>query len=177
MKKNILACLAVLVLASSAQATVPASSIYAGGLIGAGHFDNNVGTKTTVGVSGGYLVDPNWGVGIFANFSPLTSTTVGTTTINTNMWVFAAEGNYHLTGDLDGLHFGGKLGVGMSTASTTGTVSTSSSSTDLTFGPSLGYDYGIGNGISLGVEANYLRVASTTGINLFNTLAAVRVWF
>ena len=44
-------------------------------------------------------------------------------------------------------------------------------------GPAVGYDYGMGGGLTIGGEANMLFYTSSGGFNAVNLLANLKYWF
>ena len=81
---------------------------------------------------------------------------------------------------------GAKLGVGVnnfgsgnSTPIAGGPTIASAGSTSigLVVGPHIGYDYPLGNALSVGAEGSYLIYTQNSGFNSFNLLGALKYWF
>jgi hypothetical protein len=137
------------------------------------------GTEILFGVDGTYKVMPMLNVGARVGYESLGSATVFSTTVSASVWTLLAQANYVFDGMVDGLSAGALVGFGMSSASIPGST-TSNSNTNFAFGPQAGYDYGLGGGLSVGGNVNYLIITGSNGAsstNALNVLAMVKYWF
>jgi hypothetical protein len=160
------------------QEVMTESAISLGALFGPGFFNNENGTNASLSAEAEYKYDPSLGFGVYVAYASLGSTDVpGTGTVDKTMVFVTPQVNYYFGGRWAGLHFGGKAGLSFTNTSNLTPGSTTDTKTNLAAGPSLGYDYALENGLSIGGEANYLISTSTPSSNVFNLLAAVRYWF
>jgi hypothetical protein len=174
--------------ATPPPAAVPAAAvserpmgIYVGALGGVGVAGG--GSSFTFGLDLGYRMSPMWSLGAYVTYLNLqsatgaTSTAAGgvTTATGASLLLLAAEANYHVP-QVPELHFGGKIGLGISSQAATASV-TSSSTQAPAFAGTAGYDYPVTPMLSLGAEANFFYVAGDIATTVFNGLGAVKFTF
>ncbi len=150
------------------EVSSPGSSGYVEALLGVGMLNNNGGTNFTYGVGCGYKLNPNWSVGAdftynsFVVPSPLTS----------NLTLALANIKYYF-----GSGWFGGVKIGSGTVSYSGTGA-QSSSTNLTSGPTIGYDCAFSEHWSVGGETSLLWVNnSNPGVSVFQVLANMKYVF
>ena len=141
------------------------SNFNVGGLLGLAFINNNNGTQLAVGVEGEYQVVPNLMLGGYFDYSPLNALSPNSASLK----IFAAQMNYRFTENLSGLYVGGKLGFA-------NTSFLNASTTDLTIGPALGYDYPFNPNLTLGGEGNVLFISSNPNTTVINLLATLKFW-
>lgn len=162
--------------AQASSSDTNSSMIYAGALLGVGFFNNNGGTQIGFGFDGGYKLTSDWGAGLYLTYQP----TQAPTGSSAGVYTAALEGNYFLDKVAPGLRVGAKAGLGIASFSTDaiGAIpSTSTTNTDIVFGPHVAYDYALGQGLSVGGETNFLFFTSSPARNVFNLLGSVKYWF
>jgi len=121
-----------------------------------------------------YRIGPNLEVGAQFITQSLSSFTSGFTTISTGFSLVTANLNYHLSGDLSPLYFGLKLGLGLSSVSTSiFGLSTTNTTTSFSVGAQTGYHFKIGNNVKLGPQIQFVYVASSPTLTVLDFLAAV----
>ena len=161
-----------------ARADQNGGALYLGGLLGLSFINNDVGTKIPVGIDLGYkLHDFPVSVGPFYVYTSLgtqdlqASRTAPVTKIDRGGISFwGAEVNSFLSGGLEGLHIGGKVGIGRQSTSGTDTKS------QFAIGPSIGYDRFVAPAITVGGELGYMLMTSDPALNFLNVLATAKLW-
>ena len=169
----------------AAQAASPAaernSGIYVGALGGVGVAGG--GSSFAFGLDLGYQMSPMWSLGAYVTYLNLqnatgatsTSPTGVTTATGASLLLLAAEANYHVP-QVPELHFGGKIGLGISSQAATASLSSSSTQAPA-FAGTAGYDYPVTPTLSLGAEANFFYVAGDIATTVFNGLGAIKFTF
>lgn len=157
------------------------SGVYVGALGGVGVAGG--GSSFAFGMNLGYRLSPLWSLGGYVTYLNLQSATGATSTsaagvttaTGASLLLLAAEANYHVP-QVPELHFGGKVGLGLSSQAATASV-TSSSTQAPAFAGTAGYDYPVTPGLSLGAEANFFYVAGDIAMTVFNGLGAIKFTF
>ena len=175
----------ILVLISSlsldVQAAPSAGTYYFGPLAGISSFSDDVGTKFGVGAHGGSQFHELMSAGLYVTYSSLgdeTQTILGNTfNLSQSFWVFALEGNYELKELLDGAYVGAKVGAARTSASASIPDVDIGDSTDLVFGPALGYRRELQSNFTVGGEASFLVVTTDDTVTLWNLLGTLTYWF
>ena len=137
-----------------------------GAFVGPSFVNNNVGTEVLFGVDATYKFMPSINIGARVGYE---SQTPSGFPYSLGLWLLLAQANYTFDGMIDGLHAGGQAGLGISTNS----APLASSSTNFVFGPSAGYDYPLGMGLSVGLDLSLLFATSNPSATLFNVLGIV----
>lgn len=129
----------------------------------------NSSTIFTFGAEGTYQWMPPWAVGASVTYY---SKDFGSG-FNSSLTTLTAEGLYFFDREFTGFRAGLQLGLGFTGTS----IPRVSGSTDFIIGPTAGYDYQVGNQISVGAESTlYFTTQSNTGAFL-QLLATARYWF
>jgi hypothetical protein len=157
----------------------PERSAYVGGLVGLA-FPTG-GSDLTFGGDFGYKLNQFMGVGLYVSYLGQ-SVSAANQTFTASQTVVAAEGSYHFADAMDGLRIGAKLGMDflsqpVITVSGSTATSTNDTTTELAFGPHIGYDYSMGGGLSLGGEFNLIFVTKSGADALPNLLGTIKYWF
>jgi hypothetical protein len=156
--------LAVLALPlSSAYAVTSQGSGDVGALVGAAFANHNIGTNVTWGLTAHYNLLPQINVGLYYNRYTHDTTVLeaGGTKFTTSYNNIAAEANYLFTDMLEGAYAGAKLGLAITSQDRPNVTD----KYNVVFGPAVGYDYMLGNGLSAGGQLNILW---TTGDPFFS---------
>jgi hypothetical protein len=124
------------------------------------------GTHLDIGATGHILLAPNVNVGFYAQYYWNNYSSDATS----HNYTIAAEWNYLFADGLQGLYAGGKAGFQFTGNSAPGVQS----GTDLVLGPTLGYDYPIASGITLGGQTNILFVTQAPLVTNWNILAVLK---
>lgn len=127
------------------------------------------GTHLDLGATGHALLVPQVNVGFYYQYYWNNYSQNGTTHNHT----IAGELNYLFPGTFEGVYAGGKVGLQLVGNSAPNTQS----STDLVFGPALGYDYPLEGNFSIGGQANVLFVTQSPVITDWNLLAVLKLNF
>jgi len=164
---------------SATDSSTTGASFYVGGLAGAAFLNSNYGTNIDLAAEGGKMISDNINVGLRIGYNGLSGFTGGLTG---SMFNILPHATYSLTSILQGLYAGGKAGVAFRTINNPGVPPTLPPSSDSTLflelGPSVGYDYVIGKGVSVGGQINYLfGLSSGLTLTRLETLGAVKYWF
>ncbi|HAR43545.1 MAG TPA: hypothetical protein DCS07_13105 [Bdellovibrionales bacterium] len=152
------------------------SLTYAGIFAGAGS-PSNSDAGITFGGTFGRRMTPDFGTGIYYTQLSSTISALGTAGTSTKLSAYGVEGNYYLTGDMDGMVIGMKLGLLSRTLQMTGMKVTA---TPLSVGPKLAFDHKLDSKVSVGFEANVLFQGANNGqeaYSLINMLGALKLWF
>lgn len=154
--------LAVLALPlSTAYAVTSQGTGDVGFLVGPAFANHDIGTNITWGLTAHYNLLPQINVGLYYNRYTHDTTVPGGTKFTTSLNNIAAEANYLFTDTLEGAYAGAKLGLGI----TSRDLDNATDEYHVVFGPAIGYDYMLGNGISAGGQLNVLW---TTGNPFFS---------
>jgi hypothetical protein len=146
---------------SNAQAAVSSQGAGdAGILVGAAFANHDIGTHVTWGLTTHYNLLPEINVGLYYNRYSNDTTVPGGTKFTTSYNNIAAEANYLFKDMLEGAYAGAKFGLAITSVD----LPNASDRYNVVFGPAIGYDYMIGNGISAGGQFNILW---TTGDPVF----------
>ena len=180
----------VLVLAASIAAYAPTSaraeadpSGFVGGLFGLA-VPSLSGTNARMewGLTAGAKIGSEIGVaGYYLTNSKDEGGSVGTFGVD----LYGVQASYHFEGEAKGAFFGARLGLSKVTQSVSGS---SFSTSPYHWGVVGGYDYFLGESLSLGAEASFISVgqadATVSGasiksdaFNVLSFLAAVKFWF
>lgn len=139
------------------------------------------------GIVAGAKLDGEFGIGAFFLTSNKEETITGVTT-KFNYAIYGLEASYHFEGYADNAYVALRAGlakVAVGVLANTQEVSTS----PFAYGLQIGYDHPIADSFSLGVEAGWMNIASSTStvaglggvsVNSFNILdfgVAAKVWF
>jgi hypothetical protein len=127
------------------------------------------GTHIDLGLTGHAQIAPQVNVGFYYQYYWNNYSNVATSHNHT----VAAELNYLFDGNLQGLYAGGKAGFQFTGNSDPNVQS----GTDLVLGPSVGYDYPIADGFTLGGQTNVLFVTQNPLVTNWNLLAVLKVNF
>jgi hypothetical protein len=149
---------------------------WAGGLFGL-TVPNADGTtaRPIFGITAGAKLGSEYGLGVY-----YMSSTKKENAGKFDFDLYGVEFGYHFEGDAKGVYFGGRLG--------TSKVNVQSASTSpFHWGVMAGYNYMLGEHFSVGGEAGFMSVASSTdssavggridGFNLLNFVATGKFWF
>lgn len=192
MTRSLMLSISLLCLFTQAQAAPPAGALYVGALAGLTFINNDIGTKAGFGFRLGSQFHELMSVGGYAGYNGLGDVSVsqgGTAySVNSNVWVFALEGNYEVKELLAGAYVGAKAGLGRTKSSIEtadpaaltvlrGLGVEDTTSTDLAIGPALGYRVGIQPNIMVGAEASFIVVTTSEATNLFNVLGTATILF
>jgi Outer membrane protein beta-barrel domain len=150
-----------------------AGSLYAGGLLGL-TFPSG-GSDMLFGATLGYKTTPNWGLGLYATYTGSSTEIPGLASQDTSNVIAALEGSYYFQDNMPGLRLGGKAGMLFFSATQTGAADVSDS--NFVLGPHVGYDYGLGGGLSVGAEFNILFSTKKGSDAIPNILGAIKYWF
>ena len=141
--------------------------------------------RITFGLGLSYQARERLALGAFYSYSKtdITQKYANLTASGSNrIQLLGAECRYWWSGLYDGLNFGAKAGLAIhkGTASlTTGgtTFSSGSNTTDFFVGPTVGYDHPIldGGRVSIGLQGDFLHVASNQSYLLVQALAALKI--
>jgi hypothetical protein len=131
--------------------------------------DQSIGTHLDMGVTGHVQLLPEMNVGFYYQYYWNNYSNVGTTHNHT----IAGEMNYLFSGPFDGVYAGGKAGLQL----TGNSAPMTQSGTDFVFGPTVGYDYPLGSGLSFGGQFNLLFVTSSPVVTDANILAVLKLNF
>lgn len=153
-------------------------SVYAGLLAGATNSASSTVSSgsPSLGVTAGFKLSPNFGLGIMGNYYGQTSSEnylglpSGT---NTKTLLIVAQADAFL-GDF---HMG--LDLGTAIHSWTGSISqvyVGSSADSVVFGPHAGFDIKLTPSLSLGAEGHYLFSNAKNGANNLLALAVFKAW-
>jgi hypothetical protein len=144
---------------SSAQAVTSQGGGDVGGLVGVAFADHDFGTNVTWGLTAHYNLLPELNVGLYYNRYTHDTTVLeaGGTKYTTSFNNIALEANYMASGILEGAYAGAKLGL----AITSKDLANATDKYNVVFGPAVGYDYMLGNGISAGGQLNILWTTGT----------------
>ena len=175
MKTKIALVLLVMIFTLPANAKEMALT-YIGIIAGAGS-PSNSNAGLTFGGTFGRRMTPDFGTGIY--YTQLSSDVfAGAMQVaKAKLSAYGIEGNYYLTGDMDGMVLGVKLGLLSRNLEMIGMTTTA---TPLSVGPKLAFDYKMASQMSLGFEANVLFQSSNNGqegYSLINMLGALKLWF
>lgn len=142
-------------------------------------------SRLTFGLGLSYQVRERMAMGGFYSYSKtdVTQKYANLTATGTNrIQLLGAEVRYWWNSLYDGINFGAKAGLAIhkGTASlTTGgvTYSAGSNTTDFIVGPTVGYDHPIldGGRLALGIQGDFLHVASNQSYLLVQALAALKI--
>lgn len=91
--------------------------------------------------------------------------------------LYGVELAYHFEGEAAGAYMGGRLGTSKVRVGPSGQTSSTS---PFHWGLVAGYNYMLGERFSLGGEANFMSVSSSTNVDSFsllNFMATAKVWF
>ena len=145
---------------------------YLGGLFGVAS-PSNGDAQFAYGATLGRRLTPDFGIGAYVTTSKQSDTMA-----DNRVSTYGVQGDYYFTGDMDGLVLGVKFGL--ATLKSTMANGSSVSSTPLSIGPRLGFDYRLVPGFSIGFEGDVLFQGSNKNIDgytLINMLGAVKLWF
>jgi len=170
------------VLTGNARADATPVGLTVGGLGGlmSPSSASGASSRFTGGFVADYRVAPLVDVGAVTTLSSHDENGAGFKTV-----FYGVEGNYHIP-SLEGLAFGARLGFTSVTASipqiSIGGISIGgeTTSTALSYGPHVTYDYKIASQVSVGLDAGVNFVSSKDNMQSFsmiNTLASVKYWF
>ena len=167
--------------ASSFAATNSSYGLNVDGLLGIDLITGGGSSSTTnvgYGARVGYSVDPSIEVGVSLTTSS-NSTTVNGFSNSASLGLLLADLNYHLPEQWNPLYFGIRLGLGLSSGSTTiPGAPDPGSSTNLAYGFVGGYDHSLGNNITIGPRVAYTITQYTPGnIGDFQAQAALKYFF
>lgn len=170
--------------AAAAVPTIPKgpTNMYVGGLGGFGVAGG--GSSFTFGFDLGYRISPLWGIGGYLTYLNLQSATTTTSAsesgtanvVGASLLLMALEANYYVP-QVPEIHFGGKVGLGISSAAATGSIAVATSTLAPAAGITAGYDYPVTPLLSLGVEANFFYVMGDIATTVFNGLGAIKFTF
>jgi hypothetical protein len=181
----------ILVLASFGSVFVPTAQAHAdatpstwsiGGLGGLASPSSGSGASTRFqgGVVADYRIAPFVDLGAVSTLSSADANGAEFKTV-----FYGIESNYHIPA-LDGLAVGARLGftsvtAGIPQISIGGiTVGGEQTTTALSYGPHVTYDYKVAQQVSVGLDAGVNFVSSKEGMpsfSMINTLASVKYWF
>jgi hypothetical protein len=154
------------------RADAPASTFYVRALGGVGIVNNSGGSNFSYGLGIGYKFMPQVGAGVDYTYNTFTVPSP----LTANLSLILANIKYYFA-DVAGLSAGFKLGVGTTSVSGAGAISSASAS-NFTWGPTVNYDYSLNSNWAVGAEANLLWVSnSTPSTNIVQILANVKYWF
>lgn len=163
---------------------------YFGAMLGPSFLNQGLGTRFAVGAHGGTKVTPEFSLGGYFTFEKLGTLSHtggvqgGTSSASTsaNQYVIALEPRYYPNSD-NGLWFGLKLGIGITTAhitlNQTGTAFVVGDAvTDVATGPAVGYMYTADTNIGFGIQLNDTIVATPNNVtNAVDLLASINYLF
>lgn len=162
--------------------TYGANSPIGVGVVGGASFISS-NTNFTYGAEATYTILPEWDVGAeITYYSDSVTVPVlgsggtfsGSTSNQTNHFTtITAKGLYNLsTLVAPGLRVGAQAGIGIASTSVPG----ASGTTSFIFGPTLSYDYGVGEKFTVGGESTiYINTSSGSSVD-YQLLASIKYW-
>ena len=137
---------------------------------------SNENASPTYALVFGANISPEFGIGFFGSHYGQSSSgslfglPTGTTT---STLILAIQANYFF----NGAHLGGEIGTAISSWSGhISTVNAGDSASAVIFGPQAGYDFLVGQSISLGIEGHYLFTSAKDGVTNAQILGSVKFW-
>lgn len=175
MKKLLVVALAVFAITTTAEA----ANWWGGGDVGMSFPSKSLGSRFTYGAELGYKVTPEIGLlGYFSNNKK------AYTLYDSKMMGYGIGGVYFFSGSLDMFYAGVLAGLTNNKIDFIAAATTDISANQLTFGPKIGFDYGIGSGFTTGLDISWLLAMEKTSgavtyqsFSTFNTFATIKYWF
>ncbi len=130
---------------------------------------NGTGARGIYGLTAGAKVGTEFGVGVYYTSSQKRES-IG----DFNFDLYGVQAGYHFEGEANGVFIAGRIGT--SKIAVNGATNVS----PMNVGAVVGYDYMLGDHLSLGGEISYMSIAASAPIESFTTLnflAALKLWF
>ena len=150
------------------------------GILGLDLISGGSSSTSNFGFGGrvGYHLDYHWEIGVSVTTTSNSTTVINPTggnnlSLSSALTLILADLNYHLSDDLNPLYFGIRLGTGLTSSTSINTAA------NFAYGVVGGYDYAIGDSVTIGPKIAYTMVnqSNTSNQGDFQAQATIKYFF